>query len=241
MAAPAGTLSPPTLRQILERPDVWRGDALAGTRLPGVPTGFAELDGELPGGGWPRGGLIELLPICDGVGELSLLLPALARVSNDELSWLVCIAPPYSLHAPAWSAGGVDLSRLLVAGASGHDAAWACERSLVAEGVGAVVAWLPDARSTVLRRLQLAAENSRTLLFVFRPALCASQPSPASLRLLLAGEGDQLRVRLLKRRGNACATPVLIAVQRPVPLGHALAGSSTSAPAARRLSQSAVA
>lgn len=241
MAASAGAFATPTLRQILERPDVWRGDALAGTSLPGVPTGFAVLDGELPGGGWPRGGLIELLPVCDGVGELSLLLPVLARVSGDELSWLVCIAPPHSLHAPAWSAGGVDLSRLLVAGASGHDAAWACERSLATEGVGAVVAWLPDAGNTVLRRLQLAAENSRTLLFVFRPAFCASLPSPASLRLLLAGEDGQLRVRLLKRRGNARATPLLIAVQRPALLGHALVGASPSAPAARHFSRPAVA
>ncbi len=98
-----------TLAQILERPDVWRGDALARAALPGVPTGFADLDRELPGGGWPRGGLTELLPRRHGVGELSLLLPALARLSRDELAWLVCIAPPYLLYAPALQAGGVDL------------------------------------------------------------------------------------------------------------------------------------
>lgn len=174
-----------TLSQILERPDVWRGDALARAPLPGVPTGFPELDRELPGGGWPRGGLTELLPLHRGVGELSLLLPALARISRDELAWLLCVAPPHPLHAPALHDCGVDLSRLLVASAPGRDAAWACERALAADGVGAVVAWLPEAQAGSLRRLQLAAEASRTLLFVFRAASCASQSSPAPLRLVL--------------------------------------------------------
>lgn len=235
-----------TLSQILERPDVWRGDTLARAPLPGVPTGFAELDLELPGGGWPRGCLTELLPERRGVGELSLLLPALARISSDELAWLVCVAPPHPLYAPALHACGVDLSRLLVASAPGRDAAWACERSLAADGVGAVVAWLPDAQTTSLRRLQLAAEASRTLLFVFRPAACASQSSPAPLRLALAGEGEQVSVRLLKRRGGVQPGPLSVAIQRPLGLKggetiHALAGSASAAAAAGSLSLSAVA
>ena len=228
-----------TLSQILERSDVWRGDTLASAPLPGVPTGFAELDRELPGGGWPRGGLTELLPERRGVGELSLLLPALARLSSDELAWLVCVAPPHLLYAPALQAGGVDLSRLLVASAPGRDAAWACERSLAADGVGAVVAWLPEIQTPSLRRLQLAAEASRTLLFVFRSAACASQSSPAPLRLALEGEGEQLIVRLLKRRGGAQPVPLPIAIQRPVRLSHALACPASAPPAAGSFSQPA--
>ncbi|HCZ13165.1 MAG TPA: translesion DNA synthesis-associated protein ImuA [Accumulibacter sp.] len=230
-----------TLSQALDRADVWRGATLARAPLPGVPTGFAELDRELPGGGWPRGGLTEILPLRRGIGELSLLLPALARLSSDELAWLVCVAPPHPLHAPALQKCGVDLSRLLVASAPGRDAAWACERSLVADGVGAVVAWLPEVQATSLRRLQLAAESSRTLLFVFRPAACVSQSSPAPLRLALDGDGEQLRVRLLKRRGGAQPAPLPIAIQRPVRLSHALACPLPAAPAARGLSQPAIA
>lgn len=233
--------SSPALAQILERSDVWRGDTLARAPLPGVPTGFAELDRELPGGGWPRGGLTELLPVRRGVGELSLLLPALARLSSDELAWLVCVAPPHPLYAPALHACGVDLSRLLVASAPGRDAVWACERSLAADGVGAVVAWLPDAQATSLRRLQLAAEASRTLLFVFRPAACASQSSPAPLRLLLEGEGEQLIIHLLKRRGSAQAAPLPIAIHRPLRLSHALARPVPAAAAARSSSRPAIA
>jgi cell division inhibitor SulA/protein ImuA len=236
--------SPQALSQILQRPDVWRGDALASAPLPGVPTGFAELDAELPGGGWPRGGLIELLPARAGVGELALLLPALAHLSANELAWLVCVAPPHLLYAPALEAGGVALARLLVASAPGRDAAWACERSLAADGVGAVVAWLPEASVTALRRLQLAAEASRTLLFVFRPSSCAGQPSPAPLRLALEGEGDRLIVRLLKRRGGAPPAPLSIAIRRPLRftgLRHALACPASAAPATRSIPQPAAA
>ncbi|MFO1346416.1 MAG: SOS cell division inhibitor, partial [Rhodocyclaceae bacterium] len=132
----------PALAEVLSRSDVWRGDSLARAALPGVPSGFAALDAELPGGGWPRGGLVELLPARQGIGELSLLMPALAHVSANELSWVVCVAPPLPPYAPAWAAAGVALSRLLVTRAVGGDAAWACARALDAEGVGALVAWL---------------------------------------------------------------------------------------------------
>ena len=39
----------PILSQILERPDVWRADDLASAPLPGVPTGFVDLDQKTSG------------------------------------------------------------------------------------------------------------------------------------------------------------------------------------------------
>lgn len=236
------------LADILQRPDVWRGDALASAPLPGVPTGFAELDAELPGAGWPRSGLTEMLTARSGIGELTLLLPMLARLSAEELAWLIFVAPPHLLYAPALEAGGVALSRLLVVGAPGRDASWACERALATDGVGAVVAWLPEARTVHLRRLQLAAEAGRTLLCVFRPASAAAHPSPAPLRLALDGENEHLQVRILKRRGNSLATPIDLTIPRPAPLNfphptplrrHALACPASAPPAARSARQPA--
>ncbi|MBK5914928.1 translesion DNA synthesis-associated protein ImuA [Rhodocyclus purpureus] len=218
------------LDDILARADVWRGDALAAAPQPGVASGFAELDAELPGGGWARGALTELLPTRTGVGELSLLLPALAQVSEDELAWVVCVAPPHPLHAPALAQGGVALERLLVVGAPGRDAAWSCARALATEGVGAVVAWLPAADATLLRRLHLAAEGSRALFFVFRPGACAATASPAPLRLQIDGEGEQLRVSILKRRGGGRPAPLSLAIRRPASL--AAAGAQAQPPAA---------
>ena len=67
-----------SLAEVLTRPDVWRGDQLASAKVPTVASGFAPLDAELPGGGWARGALTEVLADGAGQGECSLLLPALA-------------------------------------------------------------------------------------------------------------------------------------------------------------------
>src|SRR2546430_407049 len=48
------------LEEILQRHPIWRGGALA-KGVAALPTGFAPLDAELPGGGWPRQGLTEIL------------------------------------------------------------------------------------------------------------------------------------------------------------------------------------
>lgn len=230
------------LAEVLARNDVWRGNALAEAMLPGVSTGFPQLDAELPGGGWPRGGLVELLPSRQGLGEMSLLMPALAHISSGELSWIVCVAPPLSPYAPAWASAGVSLSRLLVTRAAGGDAAWACARALEADGVGALIAWLPAGNSATLRRLQLLAEKSRTLIFLFRPTAAAQQSSPAPLRIGIEGASvaGRLSLRLLKRRGGALAVPLELDLVRPAPppsfSAHAVAGHPPSSAAARNLS-----
>src|SRR5438046_5050588 len=63
------------LEEILQRHPVWRGGA-AFSRAAAVPSGFSVLDGELPGGGWPTGGLTEVLGLQQGIGELRLLMHA---------------------------------------------------------------------------------------------------------------------------------------------------------------------
>lgn len=40
---------------------MWRGQNLGGAQGDTVSSGFAELDAELPGGGWPGQSLIEIL------------------------------------------------------------------------------------------------------------------------------------------------------------------------------------
>jgi len=234
---------PVALADVLARGDVWRGDTLASLPESAIPSGHAELDAELPGGGWPRGNLTEILVDRSSVGEMSLLMPALAHVSASELSWVVCVAPPLPPYAPAWAAAGVALSRLLVTRAVGGDAAWACERKIDDEGVGALVAWLPESDPATLRRLQLLAEKSRTLIFLFRPAAVMRESSPAPLRIGIAAANDpgRLSLRLIKRRGGALETPLELDMARPAPLPHVVAGPSLSAAAARSLSATAVA
>lgn len=101
----------PALAQVLERSDIRRGDGFAVAPAPTLASGFPRLDAELPGGGWPRGALTELLPEGEGIGELDLLLPALAALTAAGQT-VVLVAPPHAAHAPAWAAAGIRLDRL---------------------------------------------------------------------------------------------------------------------------------
>jgi len=73
--------------------------------------------------------------------------------------------------------------------------------------VAAVLAWLPQAKSAELRRLQMAAQNQERLLFVFRGLNARNDASPARLRLLVEGV-DTLSLHILKRRGPPIETPL---------------------------------
>src|SRR5690606_12873892 len=77
------------------------------------PTGTAELDRALPGGGWQAGTIVELMPLATGIGELRLLMPALARITQSGRH-VALVAPPYIPYAPALSWHGIRLERLLV-------------------------------------------------------------------------------------------------------------------------------
>jgi hypothetical protein len=200
------------MEAVLRHPGIWRGDQCAPAAGETVPTGFAELDELLPGGGWPHGALTEILAEREGIGELHLLMPALVRLSRkSESGWLAWVAPPHVPYAPALAAAGLGLKRLLVAQPpSADDAWWAAEQALRSGACDAVLAWLrtPDERR--MRRLQLAAETGRAWGVLFRPACAAQERSPAALRLRLAPSANGLAVYILKRRGGPVGRPVPI-------------------------------
>jgi hypothetical protein len=101
------------LEELLAHPSVWRGRSRATVET--FPTGFAALDAGLPGGGWPRHGLIEILTPQPGAGELYLLLPALAALSQlTPARWCTWVSPPHEPFAPALMAHGVALDRMLI-------------------------------------------------------------------------------------------------------------------------------
>ena len=99
------------LDTLLAARTLWHAGRSAAIAADGEPTGHAALDALLPQGGWPRRALTELLLPADGVGELALLLPTLARLTQAG-SAVAVIAPPYIPYAPAWQAAGVDLALL---------------------------------------------------------------------------------------------------------------------------------
>jgi hypothetical protein len=216
------------LEHVLERHPVWRGGPLASS-APVTPTGFDTLDRELPGGGWPAGALTELFVRRAGIGELQLVLPALAALSwaGKRIAWL---APPHLPYAPALAADGIDLARLVLVRAPGRrDVLWAAEQVLRSAACHALVVWLPGARYDELRRLAVAAETSHAWVALFRPPEAAHDASPAALRVLLEPSSNEISLRILKRRGAPAAAPLVLQVKRPV---HALGRTAFSTPAA---------
>lgn len=136
---------------------LWRADELpAGADDTTLASGFAALDRELPGGGWPQGQLVELLTDEAGIGELSLLAPALAQLAAARRSavWVLPHDSAPAVHgldphgalpyAPALAAAGIDLARtIFVKPATPREALWAIEQALRAQHLGAVIGWLP--------------------------------------------------------------------------------------------------
>lgn len=217
----------PTLETLLARPDLWR--AHGRVEGAGLATGEPSLDALLPGGGWPRGALVEVLSQQAGIGELSLLLPALAPLSRQR-RWLAWVAPPHLPYAPALEAAGVDLARvLIVRGRSPAADLWAMTQMLRAGTCGAVLGWPGSASPQDLRRLQLAAEQGGCTGFLFRSPSAAAQPSPAVLRLTVQTEDQgESSLQLLKRRGGGQARlrlvrpalPTAVAATVPPVAGH---------------------
>lgn len=89
---------------------------------------------------------------------------------------------------------------------------WALEQATRSGACSAVLAWLDERRVTTrhIQRLQVAARQGNTLLWLFRPDSVLQQASLASLRLHLhavnagscAGATRQLQVDIIKRHGG---------------------------------------
>lgn len=197
-------MDPATLDTLLKtQPAVWRGRDRY-TNTASIPTGFAALDNALPAHGWSIGGVTELLVEQHGIGELSLLLPALRHVagrkssgstdnassdtagaiSTDKTGWAALINPPHIPYAPAFSNAGIALDRLLIVN-TGNDinTLWATEQILRSGLFGAVVAWVQKSSAQRQRRLQLAAEAGGSWAVVYRPLPASKEHSPVSTRI----------------------------------------------------------
>jgi len=170
------------LETLLAARTVWHAGRSAAIGADGEATGHAALDELLPQAGWPRRALTELLLPADGVGELSLLMPTLARLTQAG-GTVALVAPPYIPYAPAWQAAGVDLLHLEIVEADPRNALWAFEQCLRSGACAAVLGWPQHADAQSLRRLQVAADSGDCLGFALRDRKHAANPSPAALRL----------------------------------------------------------
>lgn len=198
-----------TLQSVLTDPRLWRGSDAAPLRA--QASGWAALDALLPGGGWPCGALSEVLHAQPGVGELSLLLPLLARLTRDDQP-VAFVSPPCRLHAPALTAAGVALQRVLIVQPQNDtDALWSAEQLLHA-GSAALLLWCRDIDTTAMRRLQLAAEQGDGLALLMRPLTAEHNASVAALRLRIERIDGTPTVSVLKCRGARPAQKIALTV-----------------------------
>lgn len=191
----------------LQLPDVWQGQDLGGQDKV-IASGHPTLDAVLPGGGWPQANLIELLQDQPGQHLWQLLLPALVQATRLQPGPVVLVAAPFDPFGPSLQAHGLAGARLLRLQADkAASRLWAAEQALRCSDIAAVLAWLPQAKGTELRRLHIAAQQHDQLLFVIRPTLAQRDSTPARLRLLVQGR-DTLEIQVLKRRGPPIARPL---------------------------------
>lgn len=196
-------LAPPPARTPLDLgAALWRGDQLGSAPIVTRPSGFAALDAQLPGGGWPCRQVTELLQTQPGQCEWRLLGPALRSVTAAGAP-VVLVGPPQRPHLPGLAHGGLGARGLVwIQAQTPAERLWTIEQLLKANAAGALVAWLPQARPEQIRRLQVLAPHFDGLVWLFRPAAAQHEASAAPLRLLASvGLDWTLQVRVLKRRG----------------------------------------
>ena len=205
------TASDDALNGLLEKTGLWRASSIKADHIQHCSTGFASLDKELPGTGWPADGVTEFLHDRAGIGELRLLAPALARMTHEQNRWVLFVNPPYIPYPPALAQAGIDLTRVIVSQPKApKDYLWVLEKALASQSCSAVIAWPSRIHEKQIRRLQLASKDGYSWGILFRSEESSKNASPAELRLRLrplpgnslGKDNSSIAVKILKRRGR---------------------------------------
>ena len=181
---------------------IWRGTELGSPVTTVVSSGFAALDAELPGAGWPCHSLTEILQPQPTVAEWRLLAPAIRHVVANGGN-VVVVGPPKWPHLPGLRHIGLDERHLVwIQAETPAERLWVTEQLVKTNAAGLLVSWLPQARQEQIRRLQVCSQACDGPVFLCRPAAAEHEPSAAPLRVQLRfGLDWELHVRLLKRKG----------------------------------------
>ncbi len=183
---------------------LWRADQLGSSLRRVLPSGFAELDAQLPGGGWPCQAVTELLAAQFALFEWRLLAPAFRAVCASG-KVLALVGPPKAPHLPGLRQAGIDEQHLVwvdVPVDAPKQALWALEQLIRSNACGAILGWLPHVRPEQVRRLHILATAADAPVFLCRPERAALESSAAPLRLhARVGLDWALQIDILKRQG----------------------------------------
>ena len=148
------------IHSLLQKTGMWRASSLDCDYRQGIATGFHQLDEKLAGHGWPSDAITEFLLPRSGIGELRLVMPALAHLSRSESRWQVWVSPPHIPYAPALVQAGIRLDRqLIIQPQSEEDRLWVLSKALASGACSLVMAW-PDR----IRPEQIAAFRWRAVM-----------------------------------------------------------------------------
>lgn len=199
-----------TLRELLRQRDVLPVQAPRRA----LPTGWPGLDALLPGGGFPRGGVTEVLG-APGSGKIALVARAAAALLTRAapVAWVSGRGP---LYAPALRGLAVPAHRLLqVCPPEPERAAWAAEQVLRSDTFVLVLldAVHPSGHPAVddagFRRLSGAARGSGSaLVLLLEPDVrLSSLPRSPDLRLGVRPVPDAGRAPVLQVPAVTPASP----------------------------------
>jgi cell division inhibitor SulA len=175
-----------------------------------TPSGIDGLDGLLPGGGWPKSGLVEVIVSDEYIDVMSLLMPMLACLSQQG-RWIAMVTPPCQARARLFTATDLDPVRVLqVNPHPGRSALWTAESMLQSGSCGVVMAW-PNCNTELMdKRLQKAAASGKALCILIRYEGLSIPPSGVDVRLKVTVDEDGGAVYLVDGQGATLSGAALV-------------------------------
>jgi recombination protein RecA len=202
-----------------------------------LPLGLSELDGVLPDGGLPTGGVVEL-SVRGGAGLATSIGLAACRAAQTrvrerggETPFCAFVDPNGpTLYAPGVLQAGVELSRLLVVCPPLEALTRVALRVVESRAFAVVVIdtlGVPGRQlgvslskwPRIVRRLSLAVEGTaHSVLLLTDGTVARSLPLPVAQRIELSRPSEhELAVRIAKDRHGRVSSPKKIAWGRPGP------------------------
>jgi len=174
-----------------------------------TPTGVAGLDTILPGEGWPKSGLVEIIVPDEYTDAAFLVMPALVRLSQQG-RWVAMVSPPCQTRARLFTDVDINPARVLqVNPHPGRSALWTAESMLQSGNCSVVLAW-PNCNTELMdRRLQKAATNGKALGILVRYEGLSTPPSGTGVRLKLELGAEGKVVSLVNNQGETLSGAAL--------------------------------
>jgi protein ImuA len=175
-------------------------------------TGLSAIDALMPGGGFPRGSVHEILSDPNyGTPRFFALL--LAKSLGGVIVWC---DPDGTLYPPAVAAAGVPMEKLyLLHPKTQADQSWAIAECMRCKGVSATIAQVGKLSRIEARRLQLAAEQGGGIGILLRAMdRNASVYAAASRWLVSPAQGlrtvQRWKIQLIHAHGGRIGQTVIL-------------------------------